>query len=184
MRNTLLSLLTIALCSCASIPLGTMLRLATFDIEDLQTVNPSEIRAAVRTHHEVSFGGAQLSVKVTLNETMPPHIDESFDLEQLPDYAARGLGLRTPPEDRHWLVFKVRDEDVDRFRNMQDALVEMEGIEGEKSLSLGVGTRDSEFPQGMNEIPFAVDLRLFEADGFFTLIKETDIEIDRDQESP
>lgn len=179
MRNLLLSVLLLALGACASIPLGTMLRFATFDVEDLQTVSPGEIRAAVRTHQDVEFDGATLSVKVSLSEESAPRIDESFDLEQLPDFTARGLQLPTPPENRRWIVFSVADQDVDRFRNMQDALVAIERVDGEKSLNLGVSTSGATFPEGMDEVPFSVDLRLFEADGFFTLIKETDIEIDR-----
>ncbi|GJM10726.1 MAG: hypothetical protein DHS20C11_30020 [Lysobacteraceae bacterium] len=171
--------LLLTLGACASIPLGTMLRFATFDAEDLQTVNPGEIRAAVRTHRDVEFGGATLRVEVGLREEAAPRIDESFDLEQLPQFTARGLGLAMPPEDRQWIVFSLADEDVDRFRSMQNALVEITNVDGEKSLSLGVSTSDGNFPDGMHEVPFAVDLRLFEEDGFFTLIKETDIEIDR-----
>lgn len=179
MRNFFAAVLLLTLCGCASIPLGTMLRFATFDVEDLQTVNPAEIRAAIGTHKDVAFGSAVLRVEVSLSEEPTPRIDESFDLEQLQEFAARGLGLSPPPEDRRWIVFAIRDEDVDRFRRMQDALVAIESIDEEKSLNLGVSASEAKFPDGMNEVPFSVDLRLFEADGFFTLIKETYIEIDR-----
>lgn len=177
-KSALLLLLMLSLMACASVPLGTMLRLARFDLEDLQKVDPAEIRAAIKTHVDFHPGEASLSLKIDLADGSETLIDEKYVLQQMPDWAARAHQLKPAPSDRHWLVFRLQDDDLDRFRVMQRQLAELENDERERSGALSVGTRDSEFPPGVETIPFSVDFQLAAADGFFTLIKEYQLPID------
>jgi hypothetical protein len=182
-KFVIIVLALLSLSGCASIPLGTMLKLARFDMQDLQKVDPAEIRAAIRTHHLYQLKHAQLSIKIGLAKTDEMLLDETFELDRLPDWAPVALKLKPPPQDRHWIVFQVQPEDLTRFNLLQKRLLEVSKVEGQKSLTLGVSSRDNDNPDDMRSIPFRVDLRLAEADGFFTLIKETEIEIDQQSAS-
>ena len=183
-----LLVLVLSLMACASVPLGTMLKFARFDLEDLQKVDPAEIRAAIRTHLDFKPGEAKLSLKIALADDGESLLDESFILHRMPDWAVAAYRLKPAPADRHWVIYKLEDEDLNRFRVMQNRLVELEQDERGKSMTMGVGTDNSEYPEGRDTIPFAVDLQLGAADGFFTLVKEIELPLDRendgDQESP
>lgn len=187
-------LAAVVLAGCSSVPLGTLWKLSRMGPEALFEAEPVEIRAAARSERWfLDRPGFDTGVlEVALESPSVGDRDWSFVLDEVSDREA--WRLEPAPDGQRWRVYRIALDDLEAFQGMQrdlPALVEAaKASEGENRFSIAVhfGTdaqrqaedadsAESEAPTRSTVVPYRVDLQLDEDEGFFTLLRDDDLEV-------
>ena len=181
------------LAACSSVPLGTMWKLSRMGPEALFEADPTSIRAAARSERwfldQPGFDAGTL--KVEIRSPSVGDRDWSFALEEVSDREA--WRLDPAPAGQRWRMYRIAPSDLEAFQGLQRELPDLieaaKASEGQNRFSLSVqfGTdalrdalADAEAmrePDSVRDVPYRVDLQLNEEDGFFTLLRDDDLEV-------
>jgi hypothetical protein len=166
LRRGVLAVLCVALSACASIPLGTLWTLRGFDLADLATLAPEQVRVAARVDApamEVSTTGARLVLELT---------PQGAGAVERHAFALRPATVSdaslAPAGGRPWRVFQLDDDSRRAMRALQPVLGTLRERYSGASFSVNADF-DGAPPPGTREIVFSVRLRLSDAQAPFTL---------------
>ena len=175
MKSFGLILLIILAGGCASIPVSTMFRFMNFDKQDFDALNVSEIRARVSLSQPATIKAESARMALELGSEQGVR-QFSFPLVLVSEKVLAGQdGFFTSLPDRTEYTFTLSDEAQENFQAVQRTSLN----EGTKSgFSVGVGFDN--FPTDNTVVRLWIALQLSEEDGYFTLIDDAPVEIDKE----
>ena len=163
--------LSLAGAACTSVPVSTMWKLARFDRSDLLAIDPAELRAAALIDTRATM--RQVTMVVTL--TPKDSVASKFEIP-IAEPSARNVALPAPPTNRRWEVFALNEAGQREFARMREAALKMPRG---SSITLGLSAREGDVPpELMRRFPLRIDMMLDAKDGWFTLLKDTTLDLE------
>lgn len=174
-----LVVLMILLEACASIPLTTMWKLHSYGVKDLESLNPADIRVAVKLPGSLKFEPNQTMLDVTLTPKDPKQeiIHEHARLMLLNQ--GRFVPADVPVADagETWYLMKLDPAGLKSFQDFQrrlgpDAEDRYDSLSFDAKIQFDKGT----FRTGAH-FSLSVWLRLKRDDDYFALLKDTPLTV-------
>ena len=157
--------------ACTSIPISTMWRFRSFKLDDFFALDPTALRAAVRTHERATYAGVDIELKTTLKDEAP--VQNNIRLQSLVGGDAR---LEPAPAERRWQVFALGPEGVKLFEQTRQYIALARNKPG-SSIAITVRARESVVPPELaRALPMRLDLLLDPKEGWFTMFAETKVD--------
>lgn len=175
LRGTVVTLATVVLTACTSIPLATMWKLRDFSVESFFAKDPTQLRVAIEVDQTMKRGPNEPMVASRIKGSSTKPICYAFALDPVDASAPSELTLEQPAADRRWDLFGMSPASLDAFRKAQRELKIRKQEEADIGLNI---TMRKVFDPAIDgaPFPFRIDLALDRVDGSFTLIKETTVE--------
>lgn len=177
MKRRALLAVAIALAGCTSIPVSTLWRLRNFGPEQLLALDPTLLRAAARVDARAAMKNVTIAIDV---EPPDGSARRSYvlPLEQpVPDPR-----LERAPADRRWFAFALSKQGLAEYERIKREYASLpKGGRG----TIGVSASDAgALPADlMRAFPLRVDVLLDPAEGYFTLINETKLDLTQAQKA-
>lgn len=171
-RRAWLVIAAIAAAGCLSVPVSTMWKLARFDRAALLAIDPKDLRAAALIDQRASMKN------VTMKVTLTPKDGKPVDYEVLlTEPVNRDARLPAAPKGRRWEVFALTADGQRDFVRMREAAV---GMPAGSSLRLQLSAREGNVPPELTRaFPLRLDLVLDAKEGWFTVLKDTELDLTR-----
>jgi hypothetical protein len=167
----------LGLCSCMSVPVGTMIRMSRFGPGDMALLDPNEIRLKVQVPDAVALQVKGTFIAISITEPVQEQQTYRFTMEL----------VRRQHETTGWLnkqlktnfILRMTPEGVADFVKVQEMLKKENGLgkrHGSISAACGFNQKDktSTMPVKFN---FSLFLKLGKDDDFMTLIDNAPISI-------
>jgi hypothetical protein len=166
-RRSVLALIAL-LSGCSSVPLATMWRLRNFGAEQLFALDPTELRAAARVDSRARMKDVTIRLEVRPADgsdareyLIPPMIDPR---------------LERAPSDRRWFAFAPSSQGLAEYQRVKREYGSVpKGSQG--TLKIAAADDGTVAPELKRAFPLRVDVLLDPADGYFTLISETKLDL-------
>lgn len=177
-RNGALALLLMALTGCASIPLGTMWRLHSFDISDLRNLDPADIRVVVKLPEDVGFDAEKstFDVMITPKTKGTAPVKKHATLKLLAK--GRYVPAHVPVAEKGdiWYLTELSPDGQRAFRDLQ---LKLAGHDVEKrydtariNVSVTFGSSADATAKIMKGLKLTVWLHLNRDDDYFPLLED------------
>jgi hypothetical protein len=159
------------LAGCTSVPVATMWRLRNFGAEQLFALDPAHLRAAARVDARATMKNVTISLEVRPADGAPPR-SYLIPLEQPVD----DLRLERAPADRRWFAFALSPQGLAEYQRIKREYASIpKGSHGTVKIAASDdGTVPAELKRAF---PLRVDVLLDPAEGYFTLIGETRLDL-------
>ena len=184
LRFLMVGLLSLAICSCASIPLSTMVKFAGFDEEDFLEIPPDEIEAKFILTDNVKIDLLSANIAITAtNEKGERNFEFPLELisHETQFIEAGWLSKEDTVNKYHMRMSERGKQDYLRFQHaLKNEFMHQEGT---FSLQAGAKLLTDETDIDANTSPgnllteLSVLIQLTESKGFFTLIDAADINL-------
>jgi len=154
------------LTACAGVPLGTMLKMSSFSVEDFVKIQPGQVRAAIQLDDVITIKPDSTHLKVKVVDADGKPLAHTIPLRILRQGAKVGTDLPAARRGRHWYRFDIAPEDRPEFAALQKTMSEWDDTDG--SLALEIASAFGESPES-ERVNLEIRLMLDRKDGFFTL---------------
>lgn len=182
MKKCLVLLLASLVTACASIPLGTLLRFASYDWEDVVATEASEVRAALLLPADVVVDTDSPALGVELaDDNGAPTFSGTARLALQESGRFVGEPLPRADQDATWYVFALDDDGISQFRQFQRRVETLREAGGDPSVTLAVKWRFEQVGE-RKTVPVSIWLKLDDADGWFALAKNAELELGKRHE--
>jgi hypothetical protein len=162
----------IALAGCLSVPVSTMWKLARFDRAALLAIDPKDLRAAALIDQRATM--KDVTMKVTLGPKDGTPVEYQVLLTEPINRDAR---LAAAPKGRRWEIFALTPDGQRDFLRMREAALKMPAG---SSLRLQLSAREGNVPPELTRrFPLRLDLVLDAKEGWFTVLKDTELDLTR-----
>lgn len=162
-----------ALAGCASVPLPTLWRLRSFGPEQLFALDPTQLRAAARVDARARMKNVTITLDVDPADGAPRRTYR-IPLEQ-PTSDPR---LERAPPDRRWYAFALSPQGIAEYQRIKDEYAAVaKGSRG--TLKIAAADDGTVPPELKRAFPLRLDVLLDPAEGYFTLISETRLDLSR-----
>lgn len=163
------------LAGCASVPLSTVWRLRSFGAEQLFALDPTQLRAAARVDARASMKNVTIGLEVKPADGSPSRT-YLIPLEQ-PVHDPR---LERAPADRRWFAFALSPKGLTEYQRIKREYASIpKGSHGTVKIA---ASDDGAVPAELKRaFPLRVDVLLDPAEGYFTLISETRLDLSQAQ---
>ena len=160
---------------CTSVPVSTMWRLRNFSAEQLFALEPTDLRAAARVDARATMKNVTISLDVKPAGGAPP-LSYLIPLEQ----PVSDPRLERAPADRRWFAFALSPQGLAEYRRIKR---EFNSIPKGSQAILKIAAADdgTVTPELKRAFPLRVDVLLDPAEGYFTLIRETRLDLSQQQ---
>lgn len=156
--------------ACSSMPLSTMWKFARFDRDAFLAIDPAQLRAAALTDARATMKDVTIRVTLAPKEGAPRE-----GVIVLTDPVSRDARLPAPPPGRRWNIFALTPEAQREFKALREAALKMPAG---SSMTLGVSANEGAVPpELMTRFPLRLDLQLNTAEGWFTLLKDDELDL-------
>jgi hypothetical protein len=172
MRRTWLALAAVAVAGCMSVPVSTMWKLARFDRTALLAIDPKDLRAAALVDQRATMKN------VTMKVTLAPRGDKPSEFQVLlTEPVDRDARLPAAPKGRRWEIFALTPDGQRDFLRMREAALK---LPAGSSLTLALSAREGNVPPELTRsFPLRLDLVLDAKEGWFTVLKDTELDLTR-----
>lgn len=176
MKRILILSLTLFLCSCTSIPLGTMLEFRSFGKNDLIELDPEQIRAKLRVDEPVRMDTDEVKLSLQI-ETAEGVRLFNFPLTLLNENSIEAEdGWFSSSAAKTEYVLELSDEGVENFKATQMMLSSEESL----GFNLQVNGGFEELPEDLEEVVLSIFLKLSDDRDYTTMLKNARLEISRE----
>jgi hypothetical protein len=169
-----LTVLTAALLlgACTSVPVSTMWKMARFDRAELLAIDPAQLRAAALVDTRATMKDVTITAKLTPAGGAPTEYAIALTAP-----VERDARLPGAPAGRRWEIFGLTPAGQrDFLRLRESALQAPKGSELAISVSAREGTVPPDLAKGF---PLRLDLLLDAQEGWFTVLKDSKIDLSR-----
>src|SRR5512134_287459 len=172
MRRAWLALAAVAIAGCMSVPVSTMWKLAHFDRTALMAIDPKDLRAAALVDQRATMKN------VTMKVTLAPRGDQPSEFQVLlTEPVDRDARLPAAPKGRRWEIFALTPDGRRDFLRMREAALK---LPAGSSLTLALSAREGNVPAELTRsFPLRLDLVLDAKEGWFTVLKDTELDLTR-----
>ncbi|MHC5114413.1 MAG: hypothetical protein ACYTGP_08310 [Planctomycetota bacterium] len=158
------------LTACAGVPLGTMLKMSSFSVEDFVKISPGQVRAAIQLDDTIRIRPDSTHLKVKVVGADGAQQAHKIPLRILRSGQSIGSDLPKAPGGRHWYRLDIAPENRPVFAELQKSMAQWDDRDG--SLALEVASAFEEQP-AEQKLDMEIRLQLDRRDGFFTLFSGT-----------
>lgn len=171
MKRRALLAVALLLAGCSSVPLSTMWRMRSFDADQLFALDPTELRVAARVDERAVMRNATLSLDIDPADKSGRRA-YVIPLEQ----PVSDPRLERAPADRRWFAFALSKQGLAEYQRIKQ---EYRSIpKGSRSTLKISASDDGTIPPDLKrDFPLRVDVLLTPAEGYFTLIRETRLDL-------
>jgi hypothetical protein len=156
---------------CLSVPVSTLWKLRSFNVDEFFSLDPNGIRGAVRTDARARYEAVIIDIDVKLQGQPPAR--HALELRSL---LAGDPRLEPAPSGRRWYVFALGPQGVEVFHDLRRRLATVKR-DGSNEIRLGIGARAAEVPPELaRALPLRLDLLFDPREGYFTMFKETTVD--------
>lgn len=174
-ERAVVALLCAGLCGCVSVPLSTMLRMATFDERDFVALDPEAIRARIKLLDGFALDPSRSTLGVKLDSKVGEHSGE-FRLEQATQLRVDiSRGLLASDVSGTEYTLKLSAASRDEFRKLQDFV----GKGRPAEVLIIIKPILSAFPEDALTTRVWIDLQLERERGYFTLVEAAEVPMER-----
>lgn len=153
--------------ACSSVPLSTMWKFARFDRDAFLAIDPAQLRAAVLTDARATMKDVTIRVTLTPKDGAPRE-----SVIALTEPVSRDARLPAAPAGRRWNIFALTPAAQREFATVREAAVRMPP--GSSFAVRLTPNEDAVPPELMTRFPLRLDLQLNVADGWFTVLKDSE----------
>ena len=166
-------LTTFLLCSCANVPLGTMLKFSLFSKNDFVALQPQDLRAKIQLDEPVraDIQSAELTLELTTAKGIREFNFPLLLLRQEKIESEAGFFTKSAGKTEYTL--KLADEAIESFIETQHIVRH----EQTGSLRFSVRTGFDSLPSEIKEIGLSVFLKLSDEKGFVTLFDDAKLAV-------
>jgi len=169
-RHVVLGASAMLLGACSSVPLSTMWKFARFDRDAFLAIDPAQLRAAALTDARATMKDVTIRVTLTAKEGAPRE-----GVIVLTDPVSRDAHLTAAPAGRRWNIFALTPDAQREFKTLREAALRMPAG---SSMTLGVSASEGTVPPDlMTRFPLRLDMQLNTAEGWFTLLKDGELDL-------
>jgi hypothetical protein len=160
-----------ALAACAAVPLPTLWRLRSFGPEQLFALDPTQLRAAARVDARARMTNVTITLDVEPTDGAPRRTYR-IPLEQ-PTSDPR---LERAPADRRWYAFALSPQGIAEHQRIKREYAAV--AKGSRATLKIAAAEDGTVPPDLKRaFPLRLDVLLDPAEGYFTLIRETRLDL-------
>jgi hypothetical protein len=171
----------LGLTACTAIPLSTMWKMRGMTAERVFESDPHQLRVAIRTDDETKRGPGQPQMRIDIDAPSTKPICYAFALDPIVVDTPGEAKLEPAGKIRRWYAFGLSKKGLDAFERARRE-VRIKDLERSKFV-LNVTMDNVLIPaESATSLPFRIDLVLDRKEGYFTMINEIDITINRDAE--
>lgn len=182
MPRFLILITTLMLSACSSIPVSTMLSMATFGEEEFIAINPDIVQSRITLDAPFIADADNTKIEVMINqpegELILPFKLKVIGQQRLP---AQGGWLNKRPA-RNQFLLTLTDQAKASFVDLQQR-VKQQGTDG---IGLNINARIS-VPDGTDAPPvmihMTIELKLDPQQGFFTLFEDVELDMSKQKQS-
>lgn len=158
--------LVLTLGACASVPLSTMARMATFDERDFATLNADVVRVKITVPEGFGIDAKRSRLDVQVTSSDGSHIG-AFELEEERN-ESRMIpgGIFSGPTKGTAFVLRLSEPSRQKFRDLQRFVRQGQT----DNIKLNVAAVLSTAPAEAAEVTFWVDVLLSQRQGYFALL--------------
>lgn len=169
-RRALLALAALV-AGCSAVPLSTMWRLRSFSADQLFALDPTQLRAAARVDSRATMTNVTISLEVEPADGSPRRT-YLLPLEQ----PVSDPRLERSPPDRRWFAFALSRPGLSEYQRIKREYASVsKGSRG--TVKIAASDDGSIPPELKRAFPLRVDVLLDPAEGYFTLISETKLDL-------
>jgi hypothetical protein len=160
------------LAACTSVPVSTMWKMARFDRAQLLAVDPAQLRAAALVDTRATMKNVTITAKLTPVGEAPTEFAIALTAP-----VDRDPRLPAAPSGRRWEIFGLTPAGQRDFLRLREAAVQApKGSE----LAISVSAREGTVPPELaTAFPLRLDLMLDAQEGWFTVLKDSKIDLSR-----
>lgn len=172
MKRILIIFWVVLATGCANIPLSTMLKFSSFNEQDFIALDASDIqtRVSISKPFTIKLEDTQLALDLNTDKGTR-RLEFPLTLIQTTEIAAEDGFFSSVPAKTEY-TFKLSEEAIANFQDVQQTLLTEPGINGGFSVSTGF----NEQPDAEQTILISIALQLDKDDGFFVLVEDADVE--------
>lgn len=173
-RRALLAL-ALAATGCTSIPVSTLWRLRNFGPEQLFALDPAQLRAAARVDARASMKNVTIAIEV-----QPPDGSAKRSYLLPLEQPIQDPRLERAPADRRWFAFALSKHGLAEYERIKREYASLPKG-GRGSVQISASDEGTIPPELKRAFPLRVDVLLDPAEGYFTLINETKLDLTQSQ---
>jgi hypothetical protein len=175
-RRALLGL-TLLAAGCTSIPVSTLWRLRNFGPEQLFALDPMQLRAAARVDSRALMKNVTIAIDVQSADgsTRRAYV---LPLEQ----PVQDPRLERAPVDRRWFAFALSKPGLAEYERIKREYASLPKG-GRSTIRVSASDAGTVPAELMRAFPLRVDVLLDPAEGYFTLINETKLDLTQAQKT-
>ncbi len=159
------------LAACTSIPVSTIWRMRSFNVEDFLALDAAALRAAVQSDPRVKFSRVEIDIMVQPKEGTEERHVIRLDAQQRDDPR-----LQRPASNRRWTVFALDSGGVVTFERVRQSVARVSKQGGR--MTTKVTPKETDVPPELaTRLPLRLDLLLDPKEGWFTLVRESEVDI-------
>lgn len=179
MRKFVLIFIVLMSIGCSSIPVATMLKFRDFDGQSFTELNPSQIRSKIQLSGPFTLEIEKINLSLSVeNDKGLRHFKFPLALEKQQSIAAKE-GIFSSQPAKSEFTFRLSELAIEQFTELQNVL--LEDKIGKVSFSVAFsGGNFKEEPKEDQPATISISLQLEEKNGYFTLIKETEVDFRQD----
>lgn len=175
MTRAALLFLTLALCSCVSVPLATIVKLSTFDEQDFVALNPDVVRVRITLPQGFDLDAPRSWLGVNITSPAGVH-DGEFKLEQESTQATHvSTGMFSADAPATAYTLRLAAPSKKEFKDLQ-AFVAKAHLD---QITIRVVPRLASIPKDADSGDVWIELLLTESQGFFTLLDGAEMPLDK-----
>lgn len=177
LRLLLIGVMLSVLNACASIPLPTAMRLASWSEQDLVRVDPAQVRVRLSTPAGFLIDVPKAKLRFALTDSAGRTHEASLPLRLLlQTEGMRSGGWFASDVPVNTSVLALTAKGAVKLRELQQSML----VGEPRKFSINVSTAFSKMPPNAQKVTFWADLRIAEGEPYVALIDGAEIIFDRD----
>lgn len=174
--NSMLVIIVV-LSGCSSIPMGTLLKLSSFDEAYVSTLDPKKIRAKITVNAflDVNVENTQLGLSI---ENSNGEMELNFPLQVITITQNKAVsGLFSQQVASQTYLLKLSEKAISEFKTLQAQLTPPQQSQFGFTVSAKLKKHKNLTPiQQEQQLFMSIDLQLNEKEGFFTLFDQIELQ--------
>ncbi|TQV86378.1 hypothetical protein [Aliikangiella coralliicola] len=167
---------SVMLSSCSSVPISSMVKLASFDEKDLVNINPNQVRTRITINEPAELQTRDVKLALRFGYDGEEETEYQFILDLLNNKTLKeSKGFFSNSPKRHQYEFKIAVASIAEFKKYQREFLKYGKPE---KYHWTVYYYLKKRPEEGEPINLDLELKLAEADDYFYLLKSAEMDVE------